>query len=634
MRNIALDFETFYSSDFSLSKMTTVAYIRDPQFETIMVALQDVDTGERWSAIGEPYVRELLYSFDWGTINAIAHNMSFDGGILSWVYGIQPAKLSCTLAMAMPFHAAIEGGSLAKLATHYQLPAKGTAVHNMLGKRLADMSFSERDDYMAYCAHDTWLCVELYKIFRGMLPARELSVIDATLRMYTNPLLKIDQDIVEPHLRAEETMQHDKVAELLALLTGMGKLPPDVIDVETLQSHCASTPKFAALLESVGIDVPLKLNKNNAYIPALAKTDKGMEDMLASEDYIEQALAEARLAVKSTLPTTRARRFLQLAVQGAMPFPLKYYGAEQTGRWSAWDAINMQNLPRSSPLRDSLTAPDGYVVVAGDLSQVELRTGLWLAGQTDRLDKLRNGEDLYVATAAAALGVQPTDVTKEQRQMGKVTDLSAIFGVSAPVIQRTIWLMGRVRTDEAMAQRLVATYRSNNPHVCAAWRDGERALRMIASGQEGSIWGGKCQVVGGAIRKPSGLFIRYHNLREQLGPDGRPEWVYDKRLGRTMVPAKIYGAKVYQNCVQSIARDVMAVVVQRINDARNNKPWLQPVGLIHDELIGITPVEHMRLAAMLLNAAMTTPIPFCPDIPLACEIESGAAYGICVRVFI
>jgi hypothetical protein len=632
LRNIALDFETYYDGAYSLSKITTLEYVRSELYETIMVVLQDVDTGDQWYAVGEPDVANLLHGFDWSQVNAIAHNMNFDGAILGTVYNIHPARLSCTLAMSTPFHASSVGGSLAKLAQHYNLPDKGTAVHNMLGKRLVDMSTQERNEYLTYCAHDVSLCVALYKRFISMLPPRELSVIDATLRMYTKPLLTIDIGVVEPHLRAVETEQEQKIQDLLAHLTTTGALPLGVIDGETMKAHCSSTPKFSALLESVGIEVPMKLNKKNALIPALAKTDPGMEAMLMSDDPTEQLLAETRLAVKSTLPTTRAKRFLELAVGGALPFPLKYFGAEQTGRWSAWDAINMQNLPRTSPLRDSLTAPEGHIVVAGDLSQVELRTGLWLAGQDDRLGKLRRGEDLYKETAASALSTAVDTVTKDQRQMGKVTDLSAIFGVSAPVVQRTIWLMGRVRVDSDMAQRLVATYRANNPRVCAAWREGERALQMLSQGVTGPIWGGRCEVTSEGVKKPSGLLVRYRNLRQQLGADGREEWVYDKKLGRTIVATKVYGAKVYQNCVQSIARDIMAVVVKRVNDLRLKPPYLQPVGLIHDELIGVTPIAYAQKAAELLHLAMTTPIAFCPNVPLACEVESGVSYGTCERV--
>jgi hypothetical protein len=641
LRPIALDFETYYDSDFSLSKMTTREYILDTRFESIMVALRTLDGSpvcpklsdkSELYAIGEVQIQYLITSIDWENVNAIAHNGSFDHAILAWRYGAHPAQLSCTLGMAMPFHASTVGGSLAKLATAYNLPDKGTAVHNMLGKRLADMDTTMRKEYLAYCQHDTYLCAELYKIFNAKIPPRELSVIDATLRMYTDPKLVVSPDVIEPHLAALEQEQDDALSGLIETLQNTGVLPAGVLgplDLDGMRKHCASAPKFCALLEALGVEPPTKLNPKGVAIPALAKTDPGMEDLLAHEDPVIAQLAETRMSVKSTLPATRAKRFLDLSTLGGMPFPLKYYGAEQTGRWSAWDSINLQNLPRKSPLRDALEAPPGYTVVAGDLSQIELRTGLWLAGQEDKLDILRHGGDLYKTSVVDSLGVAYDDVTKEQRQMGKVTQLSAIFGTSAPTVRRVLWLMGRVRVDEATAAKLVETYRSTHPHVVAAWKQGDMALQMLSQGREGDLWGGKCRVTTEGILKPSGLYVRYPNLRQVVGDRGRPEWVYDKKLGRTLVATKIYGAKVYQNCVQSIARDIFATILTRVNKVRLYPPFLQPVGLIHDELIGITPTDCTDAAASLLYKALTTPVAFAKDIPLACEVETGQAYGLC-----
>jgi hypothetical protein len=635
--DISADFETYYDSDYSLKKMTTMEYIHSPLFEVIMLSIGPVN-GPGKMYFGPEEVANAVHQIDWSRVNLIAHRAAFDAAILAWVFGAHPAKISCTMAMAMPFHSG--SVSLDALATYYNLPAKGTAVHNMLGKRLADMSPADRASYGDYCGHDRVLCGSLYNIFKPRLPARELSTIDATIRMYTDPKLRIDQSIIVPHLRDLNKAQELCLDEVALMLEAYNLLPPSVAVPKikpgetptearraAMKAHCSSTPKFCQLLEALGETPPTKLNKKGLLIPALAKTDAGMEALLEHEDPSISLLAEARLSAKSTLPTTRAERFLTLATHGALPFPLTYFGARQTGRWSAWDSINMQNLPRKSPLRDALTAPEGYQVLSGDLSQVELRTGLCLASQFDKLQALAGGHDLYKQSVTDALGVPYYEVNDEQRQVGKVTQLSAIFGVSARVIRRTIWLMARVRIDEPTAELVHATYRKTHPHVVRAWREGDTALQMIANGMEGPIWGGQCHVVKGGIRKPSGLVVRFPGLRQQVGDAGRLEWIYLKSMGRSQVPTKIYGAKVFQNVVQSIARDAMAAIVARINDARKKPPFVQPVGLIHDELIGIVPTPMAQLGARLLYAAMTTPIKFCAGIPLACEIYLGDAYG-------
>jgi DNA polymerase I-like protein with 3'-5' exonuclease and polymerase domains len=91
-------------------------------------------------------------------------------------------------------------------------------------------------------------------------------------------------------------------------------------------------------------------------------------------------LVSARLGVKSTIEETRTERFISIADRGLLPIPLRYYAAH-TGRWGGDDKINMQNLPRGSQLKKAMRAPEGYVFIDCDLSQIEARTLAWLAQQ-------------------------------------------------------------------------------------------------------------------------------------------------------------------------------------------------------------------------------------------------------------
>ena len=105
---VTLDFETYYDRQFSLSKMTTEAYVRDPRFEVIGVCVKVNDFPTDWYSGKD--VGKFLNSLDYSDKAILAHNAAFDGAILSWLYGIKPKFWFDTLSMARPLHNATVGG--------------------------------------------------------------------------------------------------------------------------------------------------------------------------------------------------------------------------------------------------------------------------------------------------------------------------------------------------------------------------------------------------------------------------------------------------------------------------------------------------------------------------------------------
>jgi len=140
MNILTIDFETYYSRDFSLSKMTTEEYIRSPHFEVIGVAVKVGDEDTEWFSGTYEQTKQFLQRFNWRESLAVAHNAMFDAAILTWYFGIKPRGWIDTLSMARAVHGTEVGGSLATLAKHYQLGIKGTEVTNALGKRRVDFS--------------------------------------------------------------------------------------------------------------------------------------------------------------------------------------------------------------------------------------------------------------------------------------------------------------------------------------------------------------------------------------------------------------------------------------------------------------------------------------------------------------
>ena len=118
MNLITIDFETFYSKEFSLTKLTTEEYIRSPFFEVIGVAVKVNDNPAEWASGTHEQIKAWLDTFEWETSLGLAHNAMFDGAILNWVFDIRPKLWLDTLSMARALHGVEVGGSLKKLAEH------------------------------------------------------------------------------------------------------------------------------------------------------------------------------------------------------------------------------------------------------------------------------------------------------------------------------------------------------------------------------------------------------------------------------------------------------------------------------------------------------------------------------------
>ena len=154
MNILTIDFETFYSRDFSLTKSTTEEYVRSDLFETIGVAVKENDNDAVWFSGTHEEIFEFLNGFDWANSFALAHNAVFDGAILTWRFGIKPMAWLDTLAMARATDGLEVGNSLAKLVDRYALGKKGTEVLDALGKRREDFHSSELTAYGGYCKND------------------------------------------------------------------------------------------------------------------------------------------------------------------------------------------------------------------------------------------------------------------------------------------------------------------------------------------------------------------------------------------------------------------------------------------------------------------------------------------------
>ena len=609
MNILTIDFETFYEkSTFSLSKMTTEEYVRSDRFEVIGVAVK-LNGGEtEWASGTHEQIRDYLKSYPWEDSMCVAHNAMFDGFILGERFGIYPKVYADTLCMGRALHGVEVGGSLGALTERYKLGVKGDEVIAASGKNRIDFNEEDLDRYGDYCVNDVELT---YKLFNAMIikgfPKSEMKLIDLTVRMFCKPKLDLDINLLEMHL-------HDIKSKKNALLTSVG------ITKEVL----ASNPKFAELLRTFGVEPPMKISPATGKETfALAKNDEEFKALADHPDVRIQALVAARLGTKSTLEETRTERFIGIAKRGMMPVPLKYYAAH-TGRWGGSDSLNLQNLPsrgtNGGKLKKAIIAPEGYKIIDADSAQIEARVLAWLSGQNDLVEAFKNGEDVYKIMASAIYSKDTSEITAEERFVGKTTILGAGYGMGAPKFKAQLKTFG-VEITEGEARHIIQVYRETYPSIVALWRQAGLALDALSKGMTTSL--GKAGVLSLApqergIRLPSGLLMRYDQLvgvRDEKGM----QYQYKTRYGWN----KIYGGKVIENACQAIARCIIGEQMIRIAKRYD------VVLTVHDAIACVVKEDEVLEAQAYIEECMKWTPEWADGLPVSCESGYGQSYGDC-----
>jgi hypothetical protein len=477
-RLVTVDFETYFDVAYTLSKLSTSEYIRDPRFKAQMVGIKIGRKPTKWYPHAK--VKTALQTINWSTHSLLCHNTAFDGFIMSHHYGIVPVKYYDTLSMARGLHSNEIGASLDEVAQHY---GKGSKIEGVLELTKGVLNWSKPmiEQTAKYCVQDVDLTFEIFQEMHAKFPADELDLVDLTIRMFCDPVLKVDLPRVEVELKREldrrEKLFYDTLdpapyyddktvlkTKAERALTGLER------DMLVIKRVIGSNGKYSELLRAEGIDPPMKPS------PAYIKLSKDEKELVEEEDKWVYSfskdsaefttipddidmwrgaldpnkkkdvplisakqdrlrnLVECRLAVKSTTNMTRAQRFLTAGANGmSLPVGYAYYRAH-TGRWGGNNKMNMQNLTRGGELRLSILAPKGHQLCVVDSGQIEARVNGWLWGQDDLMDAFRMSDtwdkskgtargtdrDAYCRFGDQVYGREITTEDKMERFVGKV----------------------------------------------------------------------------------------------------------------------------------------------------------------------------------------------------------------------
>ena len=475
--------------------------------------------------------------------------------------------------------------------------------------------------------------------------------------------VKVDVDLAHAAIRAVERAQ-----KILAART-------DKLTEGVVQSATQRDALLKHLVAAYGIELP--------------DMQQSTLERRVNDPDLPPELREL-LAIRLQASTTSTSKYKTLvkavSKDGRLRGTLQFNGASRTGRW-AGRLFQPQNLPRpvlkqdkidlgiaamkcdcedllfanvmeltSSAIRGAIVAPEGKKLVVADLSNIEGRVLAWLAGEEWKLQAFRdfdagNGHDLYKLAYAKSFGIKPEDVTKDNRQIGKVQELALGYeggvgafltfaaaynidleamgeqaigaimdNILAEARKALEWTKQQGRPTFGLSDRawLVCdsfkrSWRYAHPAISSFWKDLDEAARMavLRPGVTYECRGLKLRRDGAwlRIRLPSGRFLCYPS--PQVDEAGKLSYMGVNQYSRKWSRLKTYGGKLAENVTQAASRDVLA----------NNMPAIESAGYqivlsVHDENITEAPDREEFNADHLAGLMATTPT-WAENLPLA-----------------
>jgi DNA polymerase len=633
-RYLLIDIETYSEAD--LSKVGVYRYAADPSFKLLLLGYRWLDRPDETKVVDvtaqvAPLNTMKSYLLDPNVIK-VAHNANFERVCLGRYLGVtlDPAQWSDTMVMAAEYGLP---RSLADLSAYLSLgEAKDTRGKSLIarfskpyrGKRvLPSDDPGAWAEFVEYCRQDVATEARLWEVLPKLSEAEQA-------------LWELDQAINDAGIGVDLALARRCVT----------------VD------EAIRAANFQTMKDVTGLDNP---NSGQQLMGWLQGQGAALPNLLA--ETVDSALDGGKLpqAVKTALGCRRAMNnssakkygtILECAIDDRVHGLLSFYGAH-TGRW-AGRLVQVQNLPRGtmsnydkdgewtgvldterahvlagqptngeglkSLVRTTFIPRPGNKFYVADFSAIEARVLAWLAGEEWVLGAFRRGDDIYKTVAAQIYKVEYTEVTKEQRQRGKVAVLACGYQGAVGAMER----MGgkALGLTETEMQAIVTTWRKSNPNIVRFWRDLEAAVRtswesrgrLATVGQYITV---RChkpvdsQAMPGVcltITLPSGRGLVYHGLRVT------DKISFTEGKGRE----DTYGGKLTENIVQAVARDLLGEALLTLDLA-----GYEIVAHVHDEVIIEGPEG---LDPLGVRGIMATPPSWAGGLPMDSSIDTWDYY--------
>jgi len=632
---ICLDFESYFTTKYSLSKIQTIEFIRHPLFRFTGLGVGVLGCDNRFLDPDGLQVFLTNLQDTQHNYTFIVHNARFDITVLQEKFGWVPDYIIDTKDLAAHYDSRMSH-KVKDLAIHFGLKHKGDTL-KFKGKLWEGMDAPMREEFIDYTLGDVEIELQLFEILIQKLTnvQFEARIMRHTLDMWLHRRFKIDTKLAE------------------SLITDMTAIFDDLVaksgrTVKELRSHAFKDIMQDAL--GTLYDVPMKWNKpskgkQRKLIPAFAKTDSGCIELRAHPNEEVRNLIEGRLAAFSwNTHIKRVRRMVsQSQWEGLLRVALNYYGGH-TGRYSGGEKINLQNLGSRSAeilicmVRQLLQALDGHTLGITDSSQIEARVVAWLAGCGKLLKGFASGEDIYCRFAEELFGctglrkerkTDPKPVytyLKVRRGVGKQNILGNGYGMGhekayimclADPNLRPTFISGQC--DKAFVKRGIDKYRRDFPEIPAYWSKVETAFRRCLRFPHLEPIVGCCTFRCTRDREvqialPSGRVLYYPDCAVSL----KDQLCYHAHSTKSY---NLWGGVITENIDQAISRDLLCWWTLKCEDA-----GLPSVLHVHDENVTMLKLETAE-ADLDRQAAIICSLPdWAEGLPVDCDKQLSLCY--------
>lgn len=643
MKHLSVDIETY--SDIDIGKSGLFRYCESPVFEILLFAysadfgpVEVIDLTQ-----DETIPAQIIAALNDPCVVKHAYNASFEITCLNKAgFRTSAAQWRCTmlhgLYLGYPAGLALLGKALGlpeekrKLATgkalirYFCMPCKPTKRNGNRTRNLPQHDPEKWETFKNYNAQDVVTEMEDYK----------------RLELYPVP------DWVQEDWVFDYEMNLRGIRLDMALVRGA--LAIDAEHKEQL---------LARAVELTGMANP---NSRNQLLDWLNKNTELQLEKLTKETVAESlrwvdGAAEEVLTIRKALAKSSVSKYTKMdqavCADGLVRGVLQFYGANRTGRWSG-RLVQVQNLPHDIPpamdtaikitkrgdlrglellygnvsdtlsqlIRAAFIAGDDAMLCVSDFSAIEARVLSWLAGEEWRMEVFAKGGDIYCASASSMFGVpvEKHGVNGHLRQKGKVAELALGYqgGPSALIA------MGALKqglTEEELPD-IVQRWRSANPRIRDFWYAVDAAVISVMQDARpvglphGILIARECDLVYGydylTITLPSGRKLFYPGPYLSTNRFDRPALHYRTQTGINWTHTSTYGGKLVENITQAIARDCLALALNRLV-----KAGYKPIMHIHDEVVLEVPKAQLHDDEIdRINTIMCAPIPWAPDLLL------------------
>lgn len=658
--HLSIDIETRSSED--IGKAGAYKYAQSPDFEILLFAYQwdddpvkiiDLKNGEALSswlmqALDDPVVIKHAYNaaFEWYCLNRAGYENPIDQWRCTMAHGLYCGYTAGLDATGKAIGLPQDRQKLAvgkALIRYFCVPCKPTKTN---GGRTWNQPWHDTDKwnlFKEYCRQDVVTEHEILKrlnLFPMPEEEEKLWQMDVLMNAYG---VRVDTGLIEGALYIDG-ISTQKLTDEAMKLTGLPNPNSQPQLVPWINNHSKKHPDDPDLLSDLQKTTVADLLKDKENLP---------EDVCRMLE-IRQQLGKTSIKKYVAMDTARGEGD---RVRGLT----QYYGANRTGRY-AGRLVQLQNLPRnyiktldyarrlvkvknydgikllygnvpdtlSQLIRTAFIPSEGHKFVVADFSAIEARVIAWLAGEQWVNEVFATHGKIYEATASQMFGVPVERISKGNpeyalRQKGKVATLALGYqGGTHSLVSMGALRMGL--TEEELPD-IVRRWRQANRQICGLWYAVENAAITVMEtaqpqGINGLIFALEGDLIYGqsflTVRLPSGRKLYYCRpfLKENQFEKTAVHYHTMGQQTRKWEVTSTYGGKMTENIVQAIARDCLAVTLERIA-ARG----LQVVFHVHDEVIIDAPMET---TVDEICGLMAEPIPWAPGLVLkGAGFESG-----------